>query len=98
MMWALYVFAQGKIGTPTELNLPTGNVNDQLDAGIKLVYAIAAVIAVVVIVIAGIQYSLSNGDAQTVSKAKNAIVYSVVGLIIVASAFMITSYVFGRMK
>lgn len=98
MMQFLYIFAQGKIGTPDELHLPVNDVNTQLSDGLKLVYAIAAVIAVVVIVIAGIQYSLSNGNAQTVSKAKNAIVYSVVGLIIIASAFMITSYVFGRMK
>ena len=98
MIHFLYIFAQGKIGTPDELHLPVNDVNTQLDDGLDLVYAIAAVIAVVVIVIAGIQYSLSNGNAQTVSKAKNAIVYSVVGLIIIASAFMITSYVFGRMK
>ncbi len=98
MMQFLYIFAQGKIGTPDELHLPVNDVNTQLRDGLELVYAIAAVIAVVVIVIAGIQYSLSNGNAQTVSKAKNAIVYSVVGLIIIASAFMITSYVFGRMK
>lgn len=97
-MQFLYIFAQGKIGTPDELHLPVNDVNTQLRDGLELVYAIAAVIAVVVIVIAGIQYSLSNGNAQTVSKAKNAIVYSVVGLIIIASAFMITSYVFGRMK
>ena len=98
MIHFLYIFAQGKIGTPDVLHLPVNDVNTQLSDGLKLVYAIAAVIAVVVIVIAGIQYSLSNGNAQTVSKAKNAIVYSVVGLIIIASAFMITSYVFGRMK
>lgn len=98
MIHFLYIFAQGKIGTPDELHLPVNDVNTQLRDGLELVYAIAAVIAVVVIVIAGIQYSLSNGNAQTVSKAKNAIVYSVVGLIIIASAFMITSYVFGRMK
>ena len=98
MIHFLYIFAQGKIGTPDELHLPVNDVNTQLRDGLKLVYAIAAVIAVVVIVIAGIQYSLSNGNAQTVAKAKNAIVYSVVGLIIIASAFMITSYVFGRMK
>ena len=98
MIHFLYIFAQGKIGTPDELHLPVNDVNTQLSDGLELVYAIAAVIAVVVIVIAGIQYSLSNGNAQTVAKAKNAIVYSVVGLIIIASAFMITSYVFGRMK
>lgn len=93
----LYVVAAGEMGTADELHLPTGNVNTQFQNIVNIVYMIAAIVAVIVIIIAGIQYSLSNGNAQTVSKAKNAIIYSVVGLVIVASAFMITNFVLWRM-
>ena len=97
MMKQLYIFAAGKLGTAADLNLPDGNVNTQLQNAINIIYMIAGVIAVIIIIIAGIQYSLSNGNAQTVSKAKNAIIYSLVGLIVVASAFVITNYVLWRM-
>lgn len=93
----LLVIAQ--LGDPEGLNIPnSGDGNEQLKNIINLVYMLSAIIAVVVIIIAGIQFSLSNGNAQTVSKAKNAIIYSVVGLVIITSAFAITSFILGRMS
>ncbi len=60
------------------------------------VYFISAIAAVIVIVIAGLLYTISDGDSAKVTRAKNAIVYAVVGLVIVMSAFVITGFVLGR--
>lgn len=70
---------------------------DQATLGniLGIVYAIAAAVAVIVIVIAGIQYSLSGGDASKTKKAKDAILYALVGLVVVLMAFVITQYVIG---
>lgn len=63
-------------------------------AGIlNIVYSVSAVIAVIVIVVAGIMYITSDGDAARVGKAKSAIIYSAVGLVIIGSAFIITGIV-----
>lgn len=99
MMRLIYIFAVGKLGTPSSLNLPdnSSNTSDQIGNIINIVYTIAAIVAIIAIIVAGMQYSLSNGNSQTVSKAKNAIIYSVVGLVLVASAFMITNYVIAKM-
>ena len=59
-------------------------------------YFIAGIAAIIVIVIAGLLYTISDGDSAKVTRAKNAIVYAVVGLIIVLSAFVITGFILGR--
>jgi hypothetical protein len=63
---------------------------------LNLVYFIAGVIAVVMIIFGGISYVTSAGDAGKVTKAKNTLVYSIAGLVIVLVAFAITSFVIGR--
>ena len=62
---------------------------------LNIVYYLAGGIAVIVIIVAGIMYITSTGDTGRVTKAKNMIVYSIVGLIFVALAFIITNYVIG---
>ncbi|MNL79813.1 hypothetical protein D3C87_2065000 [compost metagenome] len=52
--------------------------------------------AVIVIIIAGFIYTTSGGDAGAVKKAKNMVLYSVVGIVVIALAFVITQFVAGR--
>ena len=57
---------------------------------------VSAVVAIISIIVYGIMYSVSAGDPGKISKAKNGIIYSVVGLLVVWCAFVITNYVAGR--
>jgi len=50
----------------------------------------------IVLVIAGINYSLSAGDPAKTASAKNAILYAVIGLVIIANAIAITGYIIGK--
>lgn len=74
-----------------------GNGNDQavMKSVMYPVYFWAGVIAVVVIVVAGFYYVTSNGNPQQVTRAKNAILGAVVGLIVVLLAFAITAIILG---
>jgi hypothetical protein len=76
--------------------LPTGSGNDIFDSILNLLYFVIGIIAVIVIIVAGIRYSTSGGDSSKVSSAKNQILYAVVGLVVVMSAFLITNFVVGR--
>jgi len=58
----------------------TGGVIHQVT---QLVAIIAGSVAVIVIVVAGISYISANGDAEKIKKSKNAIIYSLVGLIVI---------------
>ncbi|OGL22539.1 hypothetical protein A2707_04425 [Candidatus Saccharibacteria bacterium RIFCSPHIGHO2_01_FULL_45_15] len=50
-------------------------------------------IAVIMIVIGGIRYVTSNGDASSTKAAKDTILYSVIGLIVALIAYAIVSFV-----
>lgn len=60
---------------------------------INLVHMIAGIIAVVVVIIAGMQYALSVGDPGKAAKAKNTIIYALAGLAIVAFSFTIVNLI-----
>ena len=56
-------------------------------------FFIAGAIAVLIIVIGGIGYIASTGDATRITKAKNTILYAVIGLIVVIIARAIVRFV-----
>ena len=57
------------------------------------VVAVLGLVAVVVIIIGGINYMTSSGDAGKVKKAKDTILYGVIGLVICVLAFAIVNFV-----
>lgn len=59
------------------------------------VYTVIAIVAVIVIIAAGISIMVADGDSQKVATARKAIIYACAGLVIVGSAFIITGIVQG---
>lgn len=82
--------------TAAEVNIPALSADQLLRNGLNLTYFIAGIIAVIVIILAGLSYVTSGNDPSAVSKAKNAILYAVIGLVVILSAFVITQFVIGR--
>jgi hypothetical protein len=54
---------------------------------------ILGAVSVIVIIIAGITYTTSGGDANLVAKAKNTLIYAIVGLVVAILAYPIVNYV-----
>lgn len=50
-------------------------------------------IAVLMIIIGGLRYTLSGGDQGTINSAKNTIMYAVVGLVVSIAAYAIVNLV-----
>lgn len=59
-----------------------------------LLYILGAV-AVLMIVIGGMRYTLSGGDAGSIKSAKDTILYASVGLVVAILAFAIVDFVLG---
>lgn len=75
------------------------NASDQSIAGImNVVYLVLGIVAVFVIVIAGIIFMTSRGDQNNIARAKNAILYAVIGLVVVMMAFVITQFIIGQIS
>ena len=60
---------------------------------VNLLLYVAGIIAVVIIVIAGFRFVTSNGDAAQVSKAKNTIIYALVGLVVAVMSYAIVNFI-----
>ncbi len=60
---------------------------------LSVVFAIIGVIAVVMIVIGGVNYMTSQGDSQKIQKAKNTIMYGIIGMVVALLAFAIVQFV-----
>lgn len=60
---------------------------------INTVLVVLGMVAVVMIVIGGIRYTTSNGEASQIQSAKNTVLYAVVGLIVAILAFAIVNFV-----
>ena len=60
---------------------------------IDVIISVLGIAAVVVIVLGGVQYTLSAGDAAKLKKAKDTILYGVVGLVVALLAWAIVNFV-----
>ena len=71
----------------------SGNLRGGIKTVINTLLFILGAIAVIMIVIGGIKYTLSNGDASSIKSAKDTILYSVIGLVVDLLAYAIVNFV-----
>lgn len=64
---------------------------------LETVYLWIGILAVIFIVIGGIKYMTSAGEASKVESAKKTITYSIIGLVVVLAAFAITEFFIGAL-
>jgi hypothetical protein len=72
------------------------DVKDIIATGIDLFSLVVGIIAVIMIIIGGVKYITSGGDAGNVTGAKNTILYAIIGLIVVALAQTIVYFVLDK--
>lgn len=65
---------------------------------INTALVVLGMIAVVMIVVGGIRYTTSNGDAQQIKSAKDTIMYSVIGVVVAIMAYAIVNFVLASFK
>ena len=68
-------------------------LNETVQLIINMVIFLVGLIAVVMVIIGGIQYSTSQGDSAKVKKAKDTIMYGIIGLVVAILAFAIVNFV-----
>ena len=64
---------------------------------INVIIGIVGFLAVVMIILGGISYTTSAGDASKVKKAKDTIMYGIIGLVIAILAFAIVNFVLSNL-
>lgn len=84
--------AAGKCGGKSK------DINNIIHTVINTMLFIVGILAVVMIIFAGIRYVTAAGDKGKVDTAKNTIIYSIVGLVVSIVAFALVQWVFDALK
>lgn len=74
----------------------TSGQSSTVNTILGIVFAVAGALALLFITIGGFRYVLSQGDPQATAKARNTILYAVIGLVVVVIARTLVAFVFGR--
>lgn len=75
-------------------NLPkTPADGNTLRTVLNIVLVIMGAIAVLTVVVAGFRFITSQGNPSETAKARNAIIYAIVGLLVIIFAFSIVNFV-----
>ena len=69
------------------------NLQGNVIAILNAVIGVLSFVCVVVIIIGGVNYMTSSGDAGKVKKAKDTILYGIIGLVVCVLAFAIVNFV-----
>ena len=82
------------VGGDNGINVPMNSADSTtLNDGLQIIFAIAGSVAVLIIAISAFRIIISRGNAQDVSKARDAIIYASIGLVVTLIAFIIVSFV-----
>jgi cytochrome bd-type quinol oxidase subunit 2 len=60
---------------------------------VGILFFVVGVASVIVLIVAGIMFVVSAGNEKQTKQARDAILYAVIGLIVSAAAFAITSFI-----
>jgi hypothetical protein len=71
----------------------TDNFNLKISSVVSVLMYILGVLSVIMIIVGGIRYTASNGDAGRIKAAKDTITYAVVGLVVAILAYAIVNFV-----
>lgn len=71
-------------------------IGDAVETVTNVLLFIIGAISVIMIILGGIRYVLSNGEAQQIAAAKNTILYAVIGLVVALLAYAIVGFVINQ--
>lgn len=92
------IIAQGVQVNPDDIGVPQGSLGENnITNALRLVFGVAGGAALIIVTIAGFKYVLSQGNPQETAKAKNTILYALIGLAICLTAFGIIGFVVGNL-
>ena len=80
------------IGTKEDVQCTVNNISDRI---ISIVIYLMGAIAVLLLIFAGIQYILSNGNPDGIKKSRATITNTVLGIIVLTAAYAIINIIIG---
>jgi hypothetical protein len=73
--------------------LPKGSTNGALTTALTVSFGVIGAFAFLMVTVSGLRYVLSGGDPQKITRARNGIIYSLVGVAVAIAAEAIVNFV-----
>ena len=89
-------FSAGGNASCNESNKATNTAGSLASTIINILSLIVGAVAVIMLIIGGFRYVASGGKQESVSGAKNTILYALIGLVIVALAQLVVHFVLNK--
>ena len=93
----------GDAPTLAQCNVPEDSAKDSPTNGkslmevvqtvLNVIISVLGIVTVIMIILGGVQYTTSQGDPAKATKARNTILYGVIGLVVALLAFAIVNFV-----
>lgn len=74
----------------------TAEPGDIIETIVRVMLFVIGAISVIMIIVGGIRYTISQGDSGKLTTAKHTIMYSIVGLLVAIFAYAIVSFIVDR--
>ena len=74
-------------------DVPQDLANDVFKNIVNILLFIIGAVSVIMLIYGGIRYTTSGGNANSVTAAKNTIMYSIIGLVVAILAFAVVQFV-----
>ena len=74
------------------------NITTTIKTVVNVLLFVVGILSVIMIIVGGLRYVTSAGNASAVTGAKNTIIYAVIGLVVAFLAFAIVNWVLGLFK
>lgn len=82
-------------GTSEICKAKNDSADDLVQAIIGILLWAVGVISVIMIIVGGIRYAISGGDASQIKSARETIIYAVAGLVVAMLSYAIVRFVLG---
>jgi hypothetical protein len=86
----------GGSACPSSTGQAGRTVNDLIASVVNILSGLVGALAVIMLIYAGFRYVTSGGSDDAVKKAKNTIIYALIGLVIVALSQLIVHFVLAK--
>lgn len=91
------VFAQdGGIPVEQPSRSPGGSLTSLITTISNTILLLVGVIAVLFLIIGGFQYIASAGNPEQIGKAKQTIMYAIIGIIVALLAYVVVKFILGQ--
>ncbi len=87
---------QSAVDSVQPASAASGDLQSNIKNIINAMLLVIGIVAVIMLIVGGFRYVLSNGNEKAVTGAKDTILYAIIGIVVALLSFAIVNFVLGQ--